>query len=99
MSLLKTFFNILKVWCVSEENQRIFLGGPDKFTFERWKRGNASTLTLTLTLTDDVLKRIFYVFGVYKNLRILFPKIAQAYEWLTKPYEGFNGYWKNSKFA
>lgn len=51
-------------------------GGPDKLTFERWKRGNASTLT------DDVLKRISYVFGVYKNLRILFPKIAQANEWL-----------------
>lgn len=82
---LKTFFNIMKVWCVSEENQRIFLGGPDKFTFERWKRGNASALN------DDVLKRISYVFGIYKNLRILFPKIAQANEWLTKPNEDFNG--------
>lgn len=82
---LKTFFNIMKVWCVSEENQRIFIGGPDKFIFVRWKRGNASTLTY------DVLKRISYVFGVYKNLRILFPKIAQANEWLTKPNEDFNG--------
>jgi len=38
-----------------------------------------------------VLKRISYVFGVYKKLRILFPKIAQANKWLTKPNEGFNG--------
>lgn len=82
---LKTFFNIMKVWCVSEENQRIFIGGSDKFTFVRWKRGNASTLTY------DVLKRISYVFGVYKNLRILFPKIGQANEWLTKLNEDFNG--------
>lgn len=42
---LKTFFNIMKVWCVSEENQRIFIGGSNKFTFVRWKKGNASTLT------------------------------------------------------
>jgi len=83
---LKTFFNIMKEWRVSEENQRIFLGEPDKFTFEKWKKGNVSTLT------DDVLERISYVFGVYKNLRILLPKTAQADEWLTKPNEGFNGF-------
>ncbi|MBH0074773.1 DUF2384 domain-containing protein [Pseudoalteromonas sp. SWYJ118] len=82
---LKTYFNIMKEWDVNESKQRILLGRPDEFTFERWKRGSVTTLT------SDVLERISYVLGIYKNLGILFPERTQANEWLNKPNEAFNG--------
>ncbi|WP_096739401.1 MbcA/ParS/Xre antitoxin family protein [Pseudoalteromonas atlantica] len=82
---LKTYFNIMKEWDVSESKQLILLGRPDEFTFERWKRGSVTTLT------SDVLERISYVLGIYKNLGVLFSQRAQANEWLNKPNEAFNG--------
>ena len=82
---LKTYFNIMKEWDVNESKQRILLGRPDEFTFERWKRGSVTTLT------SDVLERISYVLGIYKNLGILFPERSQANEWLNKSNEAFNG--------
>ncbi|MBB1293383.1 MbcA/ParS/Xre antitoxin family protein [Pseudoalteromonas sp. SR41-4] len=75
----------MKKWCVSEVEQRILLGAPDEFTFERWKIGNVTTLT------SDVLERISYVLGIYKNLRILFSEKTQANEWINKKNEAFGG--------
>ena len=82
---LKTFFNIMKEWNVNEAKQRILLGAPDEFTFERWRRGNVTTLT------SEVLERISYVLGIYKNLGILLSERAQANIWINKPNEAFGG--------
>ncbi|MBQ4831625.1 hypothetical protein J8L70_00005 [Pseudoalteromonas sp. MMG010] len=62
----------MKPWRVREEEHRILLGKPDEFTFKRWKRGNVTALEC------DVLVRIPYVIGIYRNLGILFSERAQA---------------------
>jgi hypothetical protein len=44
-----------------------------------------------ITLASDVLERISYLLGIYKNLGILFSERAQAKDWLEKPNATFNG--------
>ncbi|MBB1291609.1 antitoxin Xre/MbcA/ParS toxin-binding domain-containing protein [Pseudoalteromonas sp. SR41-4] len=82
---LKAFFNIMAQWRVSEKEQRILLGKPDDLTFKRWKIGNVNVLE------NDVLVRISYVLGIYKNLATLFSEQRQANEWPHKLNRAFDG--------
>lgn len=48
------------------------LGNPATDVFETWKCGEVTSLE------NDVLERISYMVGIYKNLGTLFPEQRQA---------------------
>lgn len=41
-------------------------------------------------MSEAAMERISYVFGVYKNLKIIFPTEQQANEWVRKPNKAFD---------
>lgn len=76
---LNAFFNIAARWGLTAEQERRLLGSPGRSTFFRWKRDRAGVLP------GDVLERISYLLGIYKDLHILFPDVAQADGWVRRP--------------
>lgn len=76
---LRAFFNIAARWGLTAEQERRLLGNPGRSTFFRWKRDRAGALA------GDVLERISYLLGIYKDLHILFPDAAQADGWVRRP--------------
>ena len=60
---LRTMFNILKQWAVTDDQAMQLLGTP-RSSYFRWKRNPASA-----RLGKDVLERASYLFGIYKNLQ------------------------------
>jgi hypothetical protein len=81
---LKVFFFIMSEWDVSMKEQIVLLGNPSESTFYNWKKGKATALSL------DTLKRISYIVGIYKSLRILFSDREHANSWPKKPNTAFN---------
>lgn len=76
---LRAFFNLAERWNLRIADQRKLLGDPAESTFYKWKR-----------LQDgspgrDVIERISYLLGIWKDLQILFPDPAQADAWLHRP--------------
>lgn len=76
---LRAFFNLAERWNLRIADQRKLLGDPAESTFYKWKR-----------LQDgspgrDVIERISYLLGIWKDLQILFPDPAQADAWLQRP--------------
>jgi hypothetical protein len=76
---LRTFFRIAELWELSAEEQITLLGRPGRSTFYKWKREGAGTLP------PDVLERISYILGIYKDLQILLPDGVAADAWVRKP--------------
>ena len=81
---LKVFFFIMSVWDVSMKEQIVLLGNPSESTFCNLKEGKTTALSL------DTLKRISYIIGIYKALRILFSDREYANSWPKKPNTAFN---------
>ena len=73
---LRTFFRIAAAWQLSPDEQITLLGNPARSTFYKWKRDGAKELP------RDVLERISYIFGIYKDLQILLPEPAAADAWI-----------------
>ncbi|HEY0180273.1 MAG TPA: MbcA/ParS/Xre antitoxin family protein [Dokdonella sp.] len=76
---LRAFFAIAERWGLRVAEQRRLLGDPPESTFYKWKRERDATLG------RDVLERISYVLGIYKDLQILFPEAERADAWVRKP--------------
>jgi len=76
---LRAFFAIAERWDLRVNEQRRLLGEPPESTFYKWKRERDAQLS------RDVLERISYVLGIYKNLGILFPEPERADAWIRKP--------------
>ena len=76
---LRAFFKLAEQWELRISDQRRLLGDPPESTFYKWKRQQEGTLG------RDVLERISYLLGIYKNLQILFPDPKQADAWVRKP--------------
>jgi len=85
---IKVFFNISLAWNLTDEEQIILLGSPNRLNFYQWKRDPS-----TARLSRDVLERISYILGIYKALQILFPDPIAADGWVNKPNSEsmFNG--------
>ena len=75
---LKAFFNICEKWGLTSDQARILLGRPARSTYCRWKRDR------TGALSNDVLKRISHILGIYRTLNILFAAPAQADGWVKR---------------
>lgn len=76
---LRTFFRIAEAWDLSVEEQITLLGSPGRSTYYRWKRDGADSLPA------DVLERISYILGIWKDLQILLPAPAAADAWVRRP--------------
>lgn len=75
---LRAFFKLAEQWELRISDQRRLLGDPPESTFYKWKRQQEGTLG------RDVLERISYLLGIYKDLQILFPDPKQADAWVRK---------------
>lgn len=76
---LRSFFGLAERWNLRIAEQRKLLGDPPESTFYKWKRQQDGAPG------RDVIERISYLLGIWKNLQILFPATAQADAWLHKP--------------
>lgn len=83
---LRTFLNIADSWQLSEAERLRILGMPSRSTFHGWvarvRGGNE------ITLSVDELTRISLVLGIYKAMRILFPRDGDASQWLRSANSG-----------
>lgn len=82
---LRAFLRIMEAWKVQDEQARILLGSPSRTTFHSYRSGKVPALG------PDVLERISYVLGIYKDLQVLIPHPESADAWIKKPNRQFNG--------
>lgn len=73
-------FSITADWGLTREQQRKLLGDPPAETFNAWLITQSAE-----RLDAGTLRRISYIFGIYKALRILLPTEQAANEWVAKP--------------
>lgn len=78
---LRTFFRIAALWDLSVDEQITLLGSPARSTYFKWKKEGVESLP------RDVLERISYVLGIYKDLQLLLPDEAAADAWVRRPNE------------
>ena len=76
---LRAFFNIAKVWGLTEDEQLSILGQPDQTTFDAWRHGEG------LALAKDTLERISYVLGIFQGINTLLPDKEIAAAWIRQP--------------
>jgi hypothetical protein len=76
---LRAFFSLAERWKLRAAEQRTLLGEPPESTYFKWKKQQDGTLS------RDVIERISYLLGIWKDLQILFPDPAQADAWVRKP--------------
>jgi uncharacterized protein (DUF2384 family) len=82
---MQGFFGMMAHWKVDNHTARILLGSPAERTYFEWKRGKVAKLS------EDTLRRIGYVAGIWKALQIVYsnPELADA--WIKKPNRAFGG--------
>src|SRR5829696_2164032 len=78
----RAFFRIAEAWKLSNGAARTLLGAPPESTFYKWKAGDVGSVS------RDVLERISYVLGIYKDLQILLPDPEAADAWVRRPNAG-----------
>lgn len=76
---LQAFFAIVEAWRLTNAQARTLLGSPPESTFYQWKRGVVGTVS------RDLLERVSYVLGIYKDLQVLLPDPAAADSWVHRP--------------
>ena len=57
----------------------MLLGSPARSTYFKWKKEGADAPG------RDVLERISYILGIYKDLQLLLPDEQAADEWVRQP--------------
>ena len=80
------FFNIADEWDLSIEQQQKVLGNLPASTLYKWKK------TPPGSISDDLVERISYIFGIYKALGIVYTEQSLAIGWLNRPN---NHHWLN----
>lgn len=75
---LRAFFAIAAAWELSNSQTRTLLGSPPESTFYQWKKGVVGAVS------RDLLERVSYVLGIYKDLQMLLPDPAAADSWVHR---------------
>jgi hypothetical protein len=75
----RTFFRIAEAWKLTPDEQMTLLGIPSRSTFYKWRNDPPARLA------PDLLERLSYLFGIYKDLQVLLPEAAAADGWIRKP--------------
>ena len=84
-SALKGYFRIMDLWNASNAEARTILGSPSTSAFFAWKRGGQARPT------EDTLRRIGYVAGIFKALQIIYSDHTLADRWMRAPNKAFGG--------
>ena len=82
---LKAFFSLMDRWNVRNAQAMILLGEPKERTFYNWKAGEIGSVPA------DTIRRIGYLLGIHKALRILFTNPENVYGWINRENEDFGG--------
>lgn len=82
---MQGFFGIMERWDVDNGTARAILGSPPERTFFDWKRGRVARLS------NDTLRRIGYVAGIWKALQIVYSNPQHADSWISRPNRAFGG--------
>lgn len=77
----RTFFRIAERWKLTVEEQMTLLGVTSRSTFYKWRHEPPSRLG------PDLLERLSYIFGIYRNLQVLLPEPQAADGWLRRENE------------
>lgn len=77
---LQIFFNVCKLWELTEEQEYILLGISDKDIFYKLKSRKTAN-----SLEKETLERISHLLNIYKNLNILLGSPEAAKKWIKKP--------------
>ena len=85
---LTAFFNIAEKWELTVAEQMLLLGMESQSTFYKYKNDPASA-----SVDRDMMERISYVLGIFKDLQILLKDTKSADSWVKKPNKAcpFNG--------
>jgi hypothetical protein len=75
----RTFLRIARQWELSAEEQMVLLGIRSRSTYYKWRSDAPARLT------PDLLERLSYIFGIYKDLQVLLPDERAADEWVRRP--------------
>ena len=75
----RTFFRIAEQWRLSADEQMTLLGIPSRSTYYKWRHEPPARLS------PDLLERLSYLFGIYKDLQVLLPEPEAADAWVRKP--------------
>lgn len=75
----RTFFRIAELWKLSPDEQMTLLGLTSRSTYYKWRNEPPKRLS------PDLLERLSYLFGIYKDLQVLLPDPAAADAWLRRP--------------
>lgn len=78
------FFSIMELWGVENADIRTILGSPAERTFFKWRAGDVSS-----RVSEDTLRRIGYVAGIYKALQIVYSDPALADTWIRRENRKF----------
>jgi uncharacterized protein (DUF2384 family) len=82
---MQGYFAIMGHWNAENATARRILGNPAERTFFEWKRGRVARLS------DDTLRRIGYVAGIWKALQIVYSQPSLADTWVSRPNDFFGG--------
>jgi hypothetical protein len=82
---LRGFFQIMGSWGIAADDARILLGSPAERTYYAWRKGDGARVS------EDTLRRIGYVAGIYKALQILYSAPDLADGWIKRPNRAFGG--------
>jgi uncharacterized protein (DUF2384 family) len=82
---LEGFFSIMAHWQADNSTARKILGSPPERTFYDWKKGKVSKLS------EDTMRRIGYVAGIWKALQIVYSQPDHADGWVRRPNKFFGG--------
>jgi len=74
----RTFFRIAEAWRLTPEEQMTLLGLTSRSTYYKWRNDPPKRLT------PDLLERLSYIFGIYKDLQVLLPNPEAADAWVRK---------------
>jgi len=82
---MRAFFQVARLWRLSNDEARVLLGRPARSTFYKWKGDRVAAVPY------DTVRRLSYLLGIYKALQILFESPEQADGWLRRPNAAFAG--------
>lgn len=74
----RTFFRIADLWGLSPDEQMTLLGLTSRSTYYKWKNDPPARLG------PDLLERLSYIFGIFKDLQVLLPEAGAADAWVRK---------------
>ncbi|HBK08283.1 MAG TPA: hypothetical protein DDZ81_20950 [Acetobacteraceae bacterium] len=85
-AMLRAVLTLFDRWQLTAPQARRLLGEPSERTFQRWRKGEISTLP------RDTVFRLGTLLGIHKALRYMFSQPERGYAWIRKPNEAFGGH-------